>query len=794
MRRMSTWSVSIVFTIIFTSTAIGQSVELQTVSPGAPDHVTGVEGRCPTFAWQAVQGALGYEVVVYELPPQTDLSRWSLDEAVEVLFVELPSGVTAWTPPLESGLARGADHVWFVRGEFGDAGLGEVNSTEWSAARFFRVASAVVQADANSITREGGGSPNADESADPVEAGSRGMSAVPDRSAMEKRLGEANTKDVGTAVAAIRGEMPDVTGEAYGVVGTSNSPEGAGLGAVNTAGGPDLVLDGVEDGETDLLVSQSGVERASPAIERFNFTNPDVGDLDVHVQGWVFSQDFVGGGANLANVDAETLDGVDSSGFSPSAHLHDDRYYTETELAISGGGGAVHWNNLTTVPVGLNDGDDNTIYTAGAGLELVGTQFRAMGSGYENLIVVATGGGDFTSIQAAIDSVTDAASDNPYLVWVAPGEYTEAVTLKPHVHLQGAGRGVTVITSTVSAGAGPSAGTVVLSADTSLRDLTAENTGSAYENIAILAPLGTTRTSVLRVKAWARGTPSYNFAIVVSGSGTLVTFEDVEALAESASHTNLALRVMESAWVSLRGGSYSGVGGIVAGGIKMESGTTLTAIETVVAAIFGGNFDRGLWNDGGTATLNGGSYSAYGGDFAYGVQNHGGGFLEAVNVSMLGTGGGNLSYGLYNIGPSTSTLRGGFFHGSGGDFAHGINQGGAPGATLDALQITALGENGGSASYGISTYGGSVTIHGGTFTGSGGSYAIGFTVSGSAAVVEATNAKLMAKDASVNYSLQQTAGSASLGGIQLTGPAHRSAGTLTCFQVYDASFTAYTCP
>lgn len=36
--------------------------------------------------------------------------------------------------------------------------------------------------------------------------------------------------------------------------------------------------------------------------------------------------------------------------FTPSAHTHDDRYYTETELNTSGAGGAVHWDNVTSKP------------------------------------------------------------------------------------------------------------------------------------------------------------------------------------------------------------------------------------------------------------------------------------------------------------------------------------------------------------------------------------------------------------------------------------------------------------
>lgn len=36
--------------------------------------------------------------------------------------------------------------------------------------------------------------------------------------------------------------------------------------------------------------------------------------------------------------------------YAPASHNHDSRYYTETELNSSGGGGQVHWNNLTNKP------------------------------------------------------------------------------------------------------------------------------------------------------------------------------------------------------------------------------------------------------------------------------------------------------------------------------------------------------------------------------------------------------------------------------------------------------------
>jgi len=260
--------------------AFGASLEPLTVSPGATDRFTGVEARCPTFSWQAVPGAVAYEVVVYELPPEVELAGWSLDEAVEVLFVELPVGVAAWTPSLEDGLARGADHVWFVRGVY--AGGGE-DATEWSVARFFRVAGGMSELGIGLQSREVGESSGAGGGAG--EARSRGTKAEGSRNAMAERVGETKTKDVSTAMAAIRGEMPDATGETYGVVGISNSLEGGGLGAVNTAGGPDLVLDGVEDGQTDLDVFQWGVDRASGSAETFAIGNTGGGGMTLNVDG-----------------------------------------------------------------------------------------------------------------------------------------------------------------------------------------------------------------------------------------------------------------------------------------------------------------------------------------------------------------------------------------------------------------------------------------------------------------------------------------------------------------------------
>lgn len=101
------------------------------------------------------------------------------------------------------------------------------------------------------------------------------------------------------------------------------------------------------------------------------------------------------------------------------------------------------------------------------------------------ILLVAPSGGDFASIQVALDSISDAGDTNRYLIRVGPGTYTERVTMKQYVNIEGAGEALTKITSPGSPDTNTA--TVVGADDAELRFLSVENTGGDLLAIGILA-------------------------------------------------------------------------------------------------------------------------------------------------------------------------------------------------------------------------------------------------------------------------------------------------------------------
>jgi hypothetical protein len=99
------------------------------------------------------------------------------------------------------------------------------------------------------------------------------------------------------------------------------------------------------------------------------------------------------------------------------------------------------------------------------------------------VLFVAKSADGFAPVQVTVDTVTNAAEANSYLVWIAPGADTETVTMKPHVHVQGAGQESTYINSSAPA-------TLELAANGGVRDLTVINTLSPGSGSAVPASAG----------------------------------------------------------------------------------------------------------------------------------------------------------------------------------------------------------------------------------------------------------------------------------------------------------------
>ena len=334
------------------------------VSPGNVDLIVEIGASCPTFSWQKVPEAAGYELVAYALPDgvgPSAVTSTELGPEAEVLYVRVPGGATSWTPALDQCLGSGGSYVWFVRAVFEDE-VGEEIPGDWSDGLFFAVPGVPSSEEVANALRVLGRYVGEDV---PADAERNESADAPSRRAPRIASGIAAVqKSVPTATTAIRGSNTQPTGEVYGVVGVVESPHGAGLAAANLRGGADLVLDGSSTGEVDLLLDQKFLDRSSPSDQVFIMHNSGAGMLNLEVEGVIS-----GIGEGITNVDAAALGGL-------PPHM-----WANKEGLITSGGVPVHWDNLADVPPDLADGDQDTTFTAGAGLMLDGSELSAVWPG-----------------------------------------------------------------------------------------------------------------------------------------------------------------------------------------------------------------------------------------------------------------------------------------------------------------------------------------------------------------------------------------------------------------------------
>lgn len=427
---------------------------------------------------------------------------------------------------------------------------------------------------------------------------------------------------------------------------------------------------------------------------------------------------------------------------------------TATPYALRAG--SVAWSDVQDRPAGLDDGDDDTTYTAGAGLVLDGAEFAAEGSPLAKVVVVAKSGGDFTSIQAAldfIDGLGDAAANNPYLVYVAPGVYEEQVTLLAHVTLKGAGEGATIIRWTGGSQApwqGAGSATLIGVDDATVRHLTVESDGAGQGFAVGLFNGGASPTvSNVTAAAWnagdTRGVANYN--------GAAPRMSEVTAIAADGTRNHALTNDASSPLMTDITARASG--GEDAFGI-LQWGSAAPIFRDVYASASDAIDNFALFSDGGAPTITNAVLHAAGGNYAIAVygRNSAQGLMR--NVTMTASDASAINYGLYTI-DSSPELTDVDITASGGSTTYGVlAENSSP--TMTSMVIRAV--NGSVDNFGVVSTDSSPMIRQSVIVGS--TSSVGQSGSGSTLIANS----------------------------QLIGP--WSTG-LTCFDNYDETLAPVTC-
>ena len=404
--------------------------------------------------------------------------------------------------------------------------------------------------------------------------------------------------------------------------------------------------------------------------------------------------------------------GGSSSSYTPLTPLQPLGATPYAQYALQAG--SVPWSGITDVPAGVTSG-----------------------STYKNVKIVAKSGGDFTTITAALNSIMDASDTNRYLVYVAPGVYTEKVIMKQYVDIQGASELTTKISWTGNSSWDGDSSTLLGADNAELRFVTVENTGNADYAIAIYNTGASPRLT--HVTATVSGGTSQNIGIFNSS-------------ASSPTMTNITANAM--------GGNFS---------IAIQNYQSCSPTMTDIIA------------------------TASDGTYTYGVNNDASSSPMMMNVNTSASGG-MSTYGIV-IGSSSPTLMNVSAKASGGTYQNIaiLNRSGAP--ILMNVNASASGGDNGFGLYNSNAA--SPIINNSSLSASGSTSNYGIyneTLSPSGIyTISVNNSRIIGSTATIYNTDYFTV---LVGASQLSGGAITGGGTVTCAGVYDENYTfsASTCP
>lgn len=194
------------------------------------------------------------------------------------------------------------------------------------------------------------------------------------------------------------------------------------------------------------------------------------------------------------------------------------------------------------------------------------------------IVTVAKSGGDFTTITAALASITDSGYSKPYVIEVAPGTYTEpaGVELKDYVEIHGSGEDMTRVTCTCSSavdpvtGAAGAAGAVfrsvgAVTATVSDLDINSSSANTWNDGVDIINAGSINAASITLRNVTVTGQGATN-SVAVFVSHTRVTLDHVTAQGYSnnvAGGTGAGLYLQDGAYVIVNDSTLRGAQGAV---------------------------------------------------------------------------------------------------------------------------------------------------------------------------------------------------------------------------------------
>lgn len=179
----------------------------QGVSPGSVTIGERLANACPTFSWSEVDGATGYELIVYRIQDSGELAP--------VVEQRVPRGASGWTPSAAECPASGSHYAWAVRA------LAEDGAGAWSEPLLFATAGPPSDDEvrqALDVLRRYQRERVAEEADDPIAAGSL-LSTPTDRDLLDRPQGVG---PLGTTVDGVGGAS--TAGLTSGTVGAEPSP------------------------------------------------------------------------------------------------------------------------------------------------------------------------------------------------------------------------------------------------------------------------------------------------------------------------------------------------------------------------------------------------------------------------------------------------------------------------------------------------------------------------------------------------------------------------------------------